>query len=89
MYVVGLLCTGVSLLIQDSEIAESLGISSPKVPPVSRGSDRLQSSQDHRRRASTGSSSVSDAGSTSEVDSDSRIQYNQSFNKSYGVCTYS
>ena len=79
---------GVSLLIQDSEIAETFGVSSPKQtePPV-RVSDQLQSSQDNRRRASTGSSSVSDAGSTNEVDNDSRIQYDHSFNKSYGMHT--
>lgn len=77
---------GASLLIQDSEIAESLGVSSPKQtdPPV-RVNDRLQPSQDNRRRASTGSSTVSDAGSTNEVDSDSRIQYDHSLNKSYGM----
>lgn len=77
------------LLIQDSEIAESLGVSSPKEtdPPV-RVSEQLQSSQDSRRRASTGSSTVSDAGSTNEVDSD-RVQYNHSFNKSYGMHTSS
>ena len=77
-----------SLLIQDSEIAETLGVSSPKQTdsPV-RVSDQLQSSQDNRRRASTGSSTVSDAGSTNEVDSDSRIQYGHSFNKSFGMHT--
>ena len=77
---------GVSLLIQDSEIAESLGVSSPKQAetPV-RASDRLQASQDNRRRASTGSSTVSDTGSTGEMDNDNRIQYNHSFNKSYGM----
>ena len=77
---------GVSLLIQDSEIAETLGVSSPKQTdsPVTV-SDRLQSSQDNRRRASTGSSTVSDAGSTNEVDNDSRIQYDHSFNKSLGM----
>lgn len=83
-------CTlvGVSLLIQDSEIAESLGVSSPKQTekPVMVNS-QLQTSQDNRRRASTGSSSVSEVGSTSEVDSDSRMQFNHSFNKSYGMCS--
>lgn len=82
-------CTlvGVSLLIQDSEIGESLGVSSPKQTetPVMVNS-QLQTSQDNRRRASTGSSSVSEVGSTGEVDSDSRIQFNHSFNKSYGMC---
>ena len=77
---------GVSLLIQDSEIAETLGVSSPKqTDSTVRVSDQLQPSQDSRRRASTGSSSVSDAGSANEVDSDSRVQYNHSFNKSYGM----
>lgn len=80
------LLVGVSLLIQDSEIAETLGVSSPKqTDPLVRVSDRLQASQDNRRRASTGSSTVSDAGSANEVDSDSRIQYDHSFNKSYGI----
>lgn len=75
-----------SLLIQDSETAESLGISSPKMDSVSHGVERPQASQENRRRASTGSSSVSETGSTSEVDSGSRIQYSQPFNKSYGAC---
>lgn len=77
---------GVSLLIQDSEIAESLGVSSPKQSdtPVMM-SPQLQTSQDNRRRASTGSSSVSEVGSVSEVEGDSRIQFNRSFNKSYGM----
>ena len=77
-----------SLLIQDSETAESLGISSPKIDSVSHGVERPQASQENRRRASTGSSSVSETGSTSEVDSGSRIQYGQPFNKSYGTCRY-
>lgn len=80
------LFTGMSLLIQDSETAESLGISSPKMDSVSHGVERPQASQENRRRASTGSSSVSETGSTSEVDSGSRIQYSQPFNKSYGAC---
>lgn len=84
------LLVGVSLLIQDSEIAETLGVSSPKqTDPLVRVSDRLQASQDNRRRASTGSSTVSDAGSANEVDSDSRIQYDHSFDKSYGMHTNS
>ncbi|KAL9952137.1 hypothetical protein ACROYT_G039347 [Oculina patagonica] len=85
---VQILLGGVSLLIQDSEIAESLGVSSPKQTetPV-MVSSQLQTSQDNRRRASTGSSTVSDGGSTSEVDSDSRIQYNHPFNKSYDLST--
>ena len=75
-----------SLLIQDSEFAETLGVSSPEqTDPLVRMNDRLQPSEDKRRRASTGSSSVSDTGSTNEVDSDSRIQYDHSFNKSYGM----
>lgn len=77
-----------SLLIQDSETAESLGISFPKIDSVSHGVERPQASQENRRRASTGSSSVSETGSTSEVDSGSRIQYGQPFNKSYGTCRY-
>ena len=80
------LFTGMSLLIQDSETAESLGISSPKMDSVSHGVERPQASQENRRRASTGSSSVSETGSASEVDSGSRIQYSQPFNKSYGAC---
>ena len=56
---------GVSLFIQDSEIAESQGIFSPKQDdaPVSAG---VQDPQETRRRASTGSSTISDAGS--EID---------------------
>lgn len=80
------LFTGMSLLIQDSETAESLGISSPKMDSVSHGVERPQASQENRRRASTGSSSVSETGSASEVDSGSRIQYSQPFSKSYGAC---
>jgi len=80
----------VSLLIQDSEIAVTLGVSSPKeTDPLVRVNDQLQPSQDSRRRTSTGGSSVSDAGSTNEVDSDTRIQYDHSFNKLYGMHTNS
>lgn len=62
---VQILLGGVSLFIQDSEIAESQGIFSPKQDdaPVSAG---VQDPQETRRRASTGSSTISDAGS--EID---------------------
>lgn len=78
---------GVSLLIQDSEIAESLGISSPKqVDSSVRVADRLQAPQDHRRRASTGSSTISETGSTgTEVDSVGQLGFNQQPFQSYGM----
>ena len=61
--------SGVSLLVQDSEIAESQGIASPKQDDTpARVSDHLQAPQDARRRASTGSSPISEAGSTGTLD---------------------
>lgn len=85
---VQILLGGVSLLIQDSEFAESQGISSPRQAdaPVSVA-DRLQAPQGNRRRASTGSSAVSETGSTVEVDSAGNHVYNQQPFQSYDLST--
>ena len=68
---------GVSLLIQDSEIPESQGISAPRQDddPVKTG---VPAPQENRRRASTGSSTISETGS--EIDG-----YGQPILQAYGM----
>ena len=81
------LFAGVSLLIQDSEIAESLGVTvpMPSVVPSSRVDGQSQASQENRRRASTGSSTISDTGSSNEVDSGGRMGFNHQPFQCYGM----
>ena len=82
--------SGVSLLVQDSEIAESQGIASPKQDDTSaRVSDHLQAPQDARRRASTGSSPISEAGSTGTLDSVGQLGFSQQSVQSNGTCMHS
>ena len=82
--------SGVSLLVQDSEIAESQGIASPKQDDTSaRASDHLQAPQDARRRASTGSSPISEAGSTGTLDSVGQLGFSQQSVQSNGTCMHS
>ena len=81
--------SGVSLLVQDSEIAESQGIASPKQDDTSaRVSDHLQAPQDARRRASTGSSPISEAGSTGTLDSVGQLGFSQQSVQSNGMHSY-
>lgn len=61
-----LFLAGVSLLIQDSEIAESQGISAPRKDDDSVKTGVHDALQGNRRRASTGSSTISEAGSEIE-----------------------
>ena len=87
-YYIGHSPLGVSLLIQDSEIAESQGITFPKQADApAKVSDHLQAPQDHRRRASTGSSTISETGSTgtNEVEGVGQLGYNQQPVQSYGM----
>ena len=82
--------SGVSLLVQDSEIAESQGIASPKQDDTpARVSDHLQAPQDARRRASTGSSPISEAGSTGTLDSVGQLGFSQQSVQSNGTCMHS
>ena len=60
-----LFLAGVSLLIQDSEIAESQGISAPRQDDDSVKTG-VNAPQGNRRRASTGSSTISETGSEIE-----------------------
>ena len=81
--------SGVSLLVQDSEIAESQGIASPKQDDTpARVSDHLQAPQDARRRASTGSSPISEAGSTGTLDSVGQLGFSQQSVQSNGMHSY-
>ena len=81
--------SGVSLLVQDSEIAESQGIVSPKQDETpARVSDHLQAPQDARRRASTGSSPISEAGSTGTLDSVGQLGFSQQSVQSNGMHSY-
>ena len=81
--------SGVSLLVQDSEIAESQGIASPKQGDTpARVSDHLQAPQDARRRASTGSSPISEAGSTGTLDSVGQLGFSQQSVQSIGMHSY-
>lgn len=76
---VQILLGGVSLLIQDSEIPESQGISAPRQDddPVKTG---VHAPQESRRRASTGSSTISETGS--EIDG-----YGQPILQAYDLST--
>ena len=81
--------SGVSLLVQDSEIAESQGIASPKQDDTAaRVSDHLQAPQDARRRASTGSSPISETGSTGTLDSVGQLGFSQQSVQSNGMRSY-
>ena len=81
--------SGLSLLVQDSEIAQSQGIASPKQDDTSAlVSDHLQAPQDARRRASTGSSPISEAGSTGTLDSVGQLGFSQQSVQSNGMHSY-